>query len=159
MNFKAKYQKRTYRDDVLVARNADQVEEYCRCVCGHLKCCYNLFSPFQFSGDDCPSNCRGMWSTAPSNNSLTNCLPEGLTKSNKYLKRAGYYRDKARHNRLAQNKKKMTLLPTNEDNDNNNDNNSTTESNANKTKAKIEVKNDESTTNCKTLSHFGLELN
>ena len=55
----AKYQKRTYRDDVAVARNADQVEEYCRCVCGHLKCCYNLFSPYQFSGDDCPSNCRG----------------------------------------------------------------------------------------------------
>ncbi|CAG2182240.1 unnamed protein product, partial [Oppiella nova] len=128
--FQAKYQKRTYRDDVLVARNADQVEEYCRCVCGHLKCCYNLFSPFQFSGDDCPSNCRG------------------LTKSNKYLKRAGYYRDKARHNRMAQNKKKMTLLP-NEDNDKNdinstNNTNNDNEENGTQSSDKIDVKTEDS---------------
>ena len=80
---------------------------------------------------------------------------EGLTKSNKYLKRAGYYRDKARHNRMAQNKKKMTLLPPNEENDNNNDNNSTTESNNNsiKSKVKVEVKNEDSI-NCKPFLYL-----
>lgn len=132
IEFKAKYQKRTYRDNVLVARNADQVEEYCRCVCGHLKCCYNLFSPFQYSGDDCPSNCRG------------------LTKSNKYLKRAGYYRDKARHNRLAQNKKKMTLLPTNEDNDNNDNNDN--EDNCTQNTCKITQKTEDLTISQPTLN-------
>jgi len=64
---------------------------------------------------------------------------KGLTKSNKYLKRAGYYRDKARHNRLAQNKKKMTLIPTNEDNDNDN------EDNCEQSSGKIEQKSEDLT--------------
>lgn len=92
IEFKAKYQKRTYHDEIQVARNSDQVEEYCRSVCQHLKCCYNLFSPHRYSGDDCPSNCRG------------------LTKSNKYLKRASYYREKAKYNAKMKSKK-MTLIP------------------------------------------------
>lgn len=75
--FKAKYQKRTYRDTIHVIRSSEQVEEFCRCVCSHLKCCYNLFGPNLYDGDTCPSNCRG------------------LTKSNKVLKRATYYREKA----------------------------------------------------------------
>ena len=46
-------------------------------LCSHLKCCFNLFGPKLYDGDNCPSNCRG------------------LTKSNKVLKKAAYYREQA----------------------------------------------------------------
>jgi len=78
MEFKAKYQKRVHRENVPVCLNPDDVGLYCECVCEHLKCCYNLFGPNLFDGDDCPGHCRV------------------LTKSNKFMKRATYYREKAR---------------------------------------------------------------
>lgn len=78
MEFKAKYQKRVHRDDIPVCLNLDDVARYCECVCEHLKCCYNLFGPNLYDGDDCPGHCRA------------------LTKSNKFMKRATYYREKAR---------------------------------------------------------------
>ncbi|RWS18017.1 scm-like with four MBT domains protein 1 isoform X1 [Dinothrombium tinctorium] len=104
VEFKAKYQKRCYRDQITVIRSSEQVEEYCRTVCSHLKCCYNLFGTQLYDGDECPSNCRG------------------LTKSNKVLKRAIYYREKAAEAKLNQegeNKvRKMTLIPSSSDNEN-----------------------------------------
>lgn len=75
--FKAKYQKKSYHDSIFVATTVEDIEEYCKAVCGHLKCCYNLFGPKLYDGDDCPSHCRG------------------LRKTNKVLKRAIYYRQKA----------------------------------------------------------------
>lgn len=78
LTFKAKYQKRVYREELPVIINAEDVEAYCECICEHLKCCYNLFGPNLYDGDDCPGHCRG------------------LTKSNKFMKRAIYYREKAR---------------------------------------------------------------
>lgn len=86
LEFKAKYQKRTSRDTINVVRTADDVEHYCRLVCSHLKCCFNLFGPNLYDGDTCPSNCRG------------------LTKSNKVLKRAAYYREKAIEEKKAEEK-------------------------------------------------------
>lgn len=78
MEFKAKYQKRVHREDIPVCLSLDDVALYCECVCEHLKCCYNLFGPNLYDGDDCPGHCRA------------------LTKSNKFMKRATYYREKAR---------------------------------------------------------------
>lgn len=78
MEFKAKYQKRVHREDVQVCVDVNDIPLYCECVCEHLKCCYNLFSPELYDGDDCPGHCRA------------------LTKSNKFMKRATYYREKAR---------------------------------------------------------------
>lgn len=78
MEFKAKYQKRVHRELIPVCVNPDDVAAYCECVCEHLKCCYNLFGPSLYDGDDCPGHCRA------------------LTKSNKFMKRATYYREKAR---------------------------------------------------------------
>ena len=78
IEFKAKYQKRVHREDVPICLNPDDVALFCECLCEHLKCCYNLFGPEQYDGDDCPGHCRA------------------LTKSNKFMKRATYYRDKAR---------------------------------------------------------------
>lgn len=78
IEFKAKYQKRTHREDIQVCLNPDDVALYCECICEHLKCCYNLFGPNLYDGDDCPGHCRA------------------LTKSNKFMKRATYYREKAR---------------------------------------------------------------
>lgn len=78
MEFKAKYQKRVHRETIPVCLNPDDVTLYCECVCEHLKCCYNLFGPNLYDGDDCPGHCRA------------------LTKSNKFMKRATYYREKAR---------------------------------------------------------------
>ncbi|RWS31671.1 scm-like with four MBT domains protein 1 isoform X4 [Leptotrombidium deliense] len=105
VEFKAKYQKRCHRDRITVIRSSEQVEEYCRTVCSHLKCCYNLFGTQLYDGDECPSNCRG------------------LTKSNKVLKRAIYYREKAAEAKLGQQcdetQKKLTLLPNCSDNENN----------------------------------------
>ncbi|KAI1294859.1 Scm-like with four MBT domains protein 2 [Halotydeus destructor] len=83
VEFKAKYQKRTYRDHINIVRTAEQVEEFCDVVCSHLKCCYHLFGLNLYDGDTCPSNCRG------------------LTKSNKVLKRATFYRDKALEEKKA----------------------------------------------------------
>lgn len=76
--FKAKYQKRVHEGIIQVCINPDDVTLYCECVCEHLKCCYNLFGPNLYDGDDCPGHCRA------------------LTKSNKFMKRATYYREKAR---------------------------------------------------------------
>lgn len=78
MEFKAKYQKRVHRESIPVCLNPDDVTLYCECICEHLKCCYNLFGPNLYDGDDCPGHCRA------------------LTKSNKFMKRATYYREKAR---------------------------------------------------------------
>lgn len=78
MEFKAKYQKKVHRELIPVCVNPDDVAAYCECVCEHLKCCYNLFGPNLYDGDDCPGHCRA------------------LTKSNKFMKRATYYREKAR---------------------------------------------------------------
>lgn len=78
MEFKAKYQKRIHKEDILVCVNPDDVALYCETLCEHIKCCYNLFGPNSYDGDDCPGHCRA------------------LTKSNKFMKRATYYRDKAR---------------------------------------------------------------
>lgn len=78
IEFKAKYQKRIHREDIQVCLNPDDVALYCECICEHLKCCYNLFGPSLYDGDDCPGHCRA------------------LTKSNKFMKRATYYREKAR---------------------------------------------------------------
>lgn len=78
MEFKAKYQKRVHRETIPVCLNPDDVTLYCECICEHLKCCYNLFGPNLYDGDDCPGHCRA------------------LTKSNKFMKRATYYREKAR---------------------------------------------------------------
>lgn len=75
--FKAKYQKKSYHDSIYVATTVEDINEYCKAVCGHLKCCYNLFGCSLYDGDDCPSHCRG------------------LRKTNKVLKRAIYYRQKA----------------------------------------------------------------
>ncbi|XP_074604206.1 scm-like with four MBT domains protein 2 isoform X2 [Brevipalpus obovatus] len=75
--FKAKYQKKSFHDGIYVAQKVEEIEEFCKAVCGHLKCCYNLFGPQLYDGDDCPSHCRG------------------LRKTNKVLKRAIYYRQKA----------------------------------------------------------------
>lgn len=79
MEFKAKYQKRVHRECVPVCLNPNDVLRYCECVCEHLKCCYNLIGPNSYDGDDCPGHCRA------------------LTKSNKFMKRAAYYREKARN--------------------------------------------------------------
>lgn len=76
--FKAKYQKRVHRERVPVCLNPKDIAAYCECICEHIKCCYNLFGPNLYDGDDCPSHCRS------------------LTKSNKFMKRATYYREKAR---------------------------------------------------------------
>lgn len=76
--FKAKYQKRVHRERVPVCLNPKDIAAYCECICEHIKCCYNLFGPQLYDGDDCPSHCRS------------------LTKSNKFMKRATYYREKAR---------------------------------------------------------------
>lgn len=78
IEFKAKYQKRVHRDTIPVCVNPDDVSLYCECICEHIKCCYNLFGLTLYDGDDCPSHCRS------------------LTKSNKFMKRATYYREKAR---------------------------------------------------------------
>lgn len=78
VEFKAKYQKRVHRDTIPVCVNPDDVALYCECICEHIKCCYNLFGMNLYDGDDCPSHCRS------------------LTKSNKFMKRATYYREKAR---------------------------------------------------------------
>lgn len=78
IEFKAKYQKRVHREVIPVCLNPDDVTLYCECICEHLKCCYNLFGPNLYDGDDCPGHCRV------------------LTKSNKFMKRATYYREKAR---------------------------------------------------------------
>lgn len=78
IEFKAKYQKRTHREEIRVCLSPDDVAAYCECICEHLKCCYNLFGPNLYDGDDCPGHCRA------------------LTKSNKFMKRATYYREKAR---------------------------------------------------------------
>lgn len=76
--FKAKYQKRTYRDHVPITLEATHVEQYCRTICEHLKCCYNLFGPNLYDGDDCPAHCRH------------------LTKSNKFMRRPLFYREQAK---------------------------------------------------------------
>lgn len=76
--FKAKYQKKVCRELLQVIINPEDTEAYCECICEHIKCCYNLFGPKLYDGDDCPSHCRA------------------LTKSNKFMKRATYYREKAR---------------------------------------------------------------
>ncbi|XP_015790518.1 scm-like with four MBT domains protein 1 [Tetranychus urticae] len=76
-NFKAKWQKKAFRDEIFVVTNNKDVADYCKIVCNHLKCCYHLFGPDLYDGDDCPSHCRG------------------LRKTNKVLKRAIYYRQKA----------------------------------------------------------------
>ena len=78
--FKAKYNNnssKTLRLEVPVIRTTDKVEEYCHLLCSHLKCCFNLFGPKLYDGDNCPSNCRG------------------LTKSNKVLKRTDFFRQQA----------------------------------------------------------------
>jgi hypothetical protein len=105
IEFKAKYQKRVHRDTIPVCVNPDDVALYCECICEHIKCCYNLFGLNLYDGDDCPSHCRS------------------LTKSNKFMKRATYYREKARqgeflnqNNSENSNNKKVT-------NSNNNDSN------------------------------------
>lgn len=79
ITFKAKYQKRVHREEIPVCLKLDDVSAYCNCMCEHLKCCYNLFGPNLYDGDDCPSHCRV------------------LTKSNKFMKRALYYREKAKN--------------------------------------------------------------
>lgn len=82
MEFKAKYQKRVHREEIPVCLNPDDVSRYCECLCEHLKCCFHLFGPELYDGDDCPGHCRVM------------------TKSNKFMKRATYYREKARNGEL-----------------------------------------------------------
>lgn len=79
VEFKARYNnsQKTARMDIPIIRSSEKVEEYCHIICAHLKCCFNLFGPKLYDGDNCPSNCRG------------------LTKSNKVLKRADYYRQQA----------------------------------------------------------------
>ena len=79
IEFKARYNnsQKTARMDIPIIRNSEKVEEFCHIICAHLKCCFNLFGPKLYDGDNCPSNCRG------------------LTKSNKVLKRADYYRQQA----------------------------------------------------------------
>jgi hypothetical protein len=79
IEFKARYNnsQKTARMDIPIIRSSEKVEEYCHIICTHLKCCFNLFGPKLYDGDSCPSNCRG------------------LTKSNKVLKRADYYRQQA----------------------------------------------------------------
>lgn len=83
MEFKAKYQKRVHREEIPVCLNPDDVSRYCECLCEHLKCCFHLFGPNLYDGDDCPGHCRVM------------------TKSNKFMKRATYYREKARNGELS----------------------------------------------------------
>ena len=79
VEFKARYNnsQKTARMDIPIIRSSEKVEEFCHIICAHLKCCFNLFGPKLYDGDNCPSNCRG------------------LTKSNKVLKRADYYRQQA----------------------------------------------------------------
>uniref|UniRef100_A0A6G1SIG8 Scm-like with four MBT domains protein 1 n=1 Tax=Aceria tosichella TaxID=561515 RepID=A0A6G1SIG8_9ACAR len=106
VEFKAKYQKRVHRDTIPVCVNPDDVALYCECICEHIKCCYNLFGLSLYDGDDCPSHCRS------------------LTKSNKFMKRATYYREKARQGEfLNQN--------TSENNNNNKKASSTTGADSN----------------------------
>ena len=81
--FKAKYKKRVYREHIPICLNVDDVARYCECICEHIKCCYNLFGPNLYDGNDCPGHCRV------------------LTKSNKFMKRATYYREKARMGELS----------------------------------------------------------
>ncbi|KAG9511418.1 Oxysterol-binding protein-related protein 5, partial [Fragariocoptes setiger] len=95
MMFKAKYQKRVYREELPVILDDSDVTAYCECICEHLKCCYNLFGPYQYSGDDCPGHCRG------------------LTKSNKFMKRAIYYREKARMGEFIPDAKKTPVGASN----------------------------------------------
>lgn len=102
MKFKAKYQKRVHREDVPVCLNVEDVTLYCECVCEHLKCCYYLFGPNSYDGEDCPGHCRA------------------LTKSNKFMKRATYYRDKARSGEFTSDggsSKKITAMSSNIDGD------------------------------------------
>lgn len=80
IHFKAKANNsssKTVRLEIPVIRTTDKVEEYCHLICSHLKCCFNLFGPKLYDGDNCPSNCRG------------------LTKSNKVLKKTDFFRQQA----------------------------------------------------------------
>lgn len=58
--FKAKYQKRSYRDQIPVVAATDQIDEYCKVVCTMLKACTNLFGVRRYDGDICPANCRNL---------------------------------------------------------------------------------------------------